>query len=112
MGTLGPAQGDKQGGRGKIAVLGILESGSELCTGAIPKLATLTVQTVIRENAKPGTALMTDEHDAFFGLSNDYNHPRVNRHTGEHVRHYCLHTNGIEEREVAVPRYGHQLGAG
>lgn len=86
-------------------MLGMLERGSELRTGAIPKLAALTAQTVVRENAKPAAALMMDEHDAFFGLSNDYSHPRANLRTGEHVRHYCLDTNGIEKREAAVPRH-------
>ena len=39
---------------------------------------------------------MTDEHGAFVGLQGDYNHHRVNHTAGEYVRHYVLHTNGIE----------------
>jgi hypothetical protein len=39
---------------------------------------------------------MTDEHGAFNGLQGVYNHHRVNHSAGEYVRHYVLHTNGIE----------------
>lgn len=35
-------------------------------------------------------------HGAFVGLSDAYNHHRVNHSAGEYVRHFCLHTNGIE----------------
>lgn len=88
--------GGKQGGKGKIAVLGLLEREGELRTGVTPNLTSRTVQTVIRENVKPGTALMTDEHGAFTGLADAYYHHRVNHSAGEYVRDYCLHTNGIE----------------
>lgn len=88
--------GGKQGGKGKTAVLGILEREGELRTGITPNLAARTVQTVIRENVMPGAALMTDEHGAFVGLSDTYYHHRVNHSAGEYVRDYCLHTNGIE----------------
>lgn len=88
--------GGKQGGAGKAAVLGILERGGELRTGTTPNLSARNVQTVIRDNVAPGAALMTDEHGAFVGLSDAYNHHRVNHSAGEYVRHYCLHTNGIE----------------
>jgi len=88
--------GGKQGGKGKIAVLGLLEREGELRTGVTPNLTSRTVQTVIRENVKPGAALMTDEHGAFTGLGDTYYHHRVNHSAGEYVRDYCLHTNGIE----------------
>jgi ISXO2-like transposase domain len=39
---------------------------------------------------------MTDEHSSFLGLSDTYNHHRVNHSAGEYVRHFVLHTNGIE----------------
>ena len=88
--------GGKQGGAGKIAVLGMLERGGELRTGVTPNLSARAVQTVIRDNVAGGTALMTDEHGAFVGLNDAYNHHRVNHSKGEYVRHYILHTNGIE----------------
>lgn len=88
--------GGKQGGSGKVAVLGMLEREGELRTGVTPNLSARNVQTVVRENVAPGTALTTDEHGAFIGLSDAYNHHRVNHSAGEYVRHYVLHTNGIE----------------
>lgn len=88
--------GGKQGGKGKVAVLGLLERDGELRTGTSPNLSAKSVQTVIRDNVKTGAALMTDEHGAFVGLARDYHHHRVNHSAGEYVRHYVLHTNGIE----------------
>lgn len=88
--------GGKQGGAGKTAVLGILERGGELRTGITPNLSAKSVQSVIRENVAKGSSVMTDEHGAFLGLQGDYNHHRVNHSAGEYVRHYVLHTNGIE----------------
>ena len=86
----------KQGGAGKVAVLGLLEREGELRTSIAPSLSARNVQTVIRSNVAPGTALMTDEHGSFVGLSDTYYHHRVNHSAGEYVRDYCLHTNGIE----------------
>lgn len=88
--------GGKQGGKGKIAVLGILERDGELRTGVTPNLTAKSVQTVIRGNVAKGSSVMTDEHGAFLGLQGDYSHHRVNHSAGEYVRHFCLHTNGIE----------------
>lgn len=88
--------GGKQGGAGKTAVLGILERGGELRTDVTPNLRARTVQEAIRANVEPGTAIMTDEHAAFVGLASDYYHHRVNHSRGEYVRHFILHTNGIE----------------
>lgn len=88
--------GGKQGGAGKIAVLGLLEREGELRAGITPSLSAQNIQTVIRQNVEPGSALMTDEHGAFVGLSDSYHHHRVNHSKGEYVRDYCLHTNGIE----------------
>jgi len=88
--------GGKQGGKGKTAVLGVLERGGELRTTITPTMSARNVQTVIRENVAPGANLMTDEHGSFVGLSSDYNHHRVNHSKGEYVRHYVLHSNSIE----------------
>lgn len=88
--------GGKQGGKGKTAVLGILERDGELRTGITPSLSARNVQTAIRANVAPGAALMTDEHASFVGLGDTYYHHRVNHSAGEYVRDYCLHTNGIE----------------
>ena len=54
--------GGKPGGKGKIAVLGILERDGELRTGVTPSLSARNVQTAIRDNVAAGSSLITDEH--------------------------------------------------
>lgn len=88
--------GGKQGGAGKIAVLGMLERGGELRTMVTPSLRKGDVQGAIRANVGKGAGLYTDEHPAFNGLGNDYVHLRVNHSAGEYVRSFIIHTNGIE----------------
>ena len=88
--------GGKQGGAGKIAVLGMLERDGELRTGITPSLSARDVQTAIRENVTKGALLLTDEHGSFQGLGRDYIHRTVNHSAGEYVRKFYIHTNGIE----------------
>ena len=88
--------GGKQGGSGKIAVLGMLQREGELRTGVTPSLAARNVQSAIRENVEEGTLVLTDEHASFRGLSRDYIHHTVNHSSGEYVRKFYIHTNGIE----------------
>jgi transposase-like protein len=88
--------GGKQGGAGKVAVLGILQREGELRADVTPNVQARTVQSIIRSNVAPGSSIMTDEHGAFVGLGDSYFHHRVNHSAGEYVRSMCLHTNGIE----------------
>ncbi len=85
-----------QGGVGKEVVLGMLERGGELRTVKMENLRAREVQREIIRNVAPGASLMTDEHGSFVGLESLYNHHRVNHSAGEYVRHFVLHTNGIE----------------
>lgn len=89
-------EGGKQGGAGKEIVLGMLERDGELRAGTVPNLRASTVQGVVRDNVAPGSAVMTDEHVSYVGLSGDYFHHSVNHSAGEYVRHYTIHTNSIE----------------
>lgn len=88
--------GGKQGGAGKVAVLGILEREGELRTGITPSLSARNVQTAIRQNVTQGALVLTDEHRSFQGLAKDYIHHTVNHSAGEYVRQFYIHTNGIE----------------
>lgn len=88
--------GGTQGGKGKAIVLGMVEREGELRAGVVTDMKAKTVQTVVRANVEKGATLMTDEHGAFVGLSSDYSHHAVNHSAGEYVRHYTIHTNGIE----------------
>lgn len=88
--------GGKQGGAGKIAVMGILEREGKLRTGTIKNLAALNVQSAIRQNVAAGSLVLTDEHRSFQGLGRDDIHHTVNHSAGEYVRKFYIHTNGIE----------------
>ena len=85
-----------QGGKGKTAVIGVLERKGELRTEITPTLTSRDVQSVIRENVEPGSNLMTDEHRAFLGLAQDYVHRTVKHGKGEYVRDGDIHSNSIE----------------
>lgn len=87
--------GGKQGGSGKVAVLGLPQRDGELRTAITDDMKGETVQTLIKANVAPGSNLMTDSHHAFRRLGSIYNHERVNHTMGEYVRG-CFHTNGIE----------------
>lgn len=87
--------GGKQGGAGKVAVLGLLEREGELRTGITQGFGGRVVKPIVRDNVAPGSVLMTDEHGAFYGLADTYEHHRVNHTIGEYVRG-PFHTNGIE----------------
>lgn len=88
--------GGKQGGAGKVAVLGLLERDGELRVGTTPNLAKRTVQEVVRTHVTSGASLMTDEHGAFNGLSGDYYHYRTRHSAGEYAKNGWWHSNGIE----------------
>jgi len=87
--------GGKQGGSGKVAVLGLLQREGELRTTIAPDTKGETLQGIIKANVVPGSALMTDSHHAFRRLGSIYDHERVNHTLGEYVRG-SFHTNGIE----------------
>jgi transposase-like protein len=88
--------GGKQGGAGKEIVLGVKQRDGELRMQVVKDMTGNTARAMVRENVKPGSTLMTDEDGAFRGLDRDYFHHTVNHSAGEYVRHYTIHTNGIE----------------
>lgn len=55
-----------------------------------------TVHGFVKANVAKGSALMTDEDSSFLGLEGQYNVHSVNHSQGEYVRHFIIHTNGIE----------------
>jgi transposase-like protein len=88
--------GGMQGGKGKAVVFGMLDRDGDLRTMHTTDLKAKNVQGIICEHVEAGSALMTDEHVSFVGLSGRYYHHRVNHSAGEYVRNFCIHTNGIE----------------
>jgi transposase-like protein len=85
-----------QGGAHKAVVFGMLERGGELRVGVVPDAKAQTVQGAIAAHVAPGANIMTDEHRGYIGLQGRYSHHTVNHSAGEYVKHYFIHTNGIE----------------
>lgn len=85
-----------QGGANKAVVFGMLERGGELRARKVPDASAATVQGAIRQHVEPGANIMTDEHRGYLGLDGIFNHHTVNHSAGEYVKHYFIHTNGLE----------------
>jgi len=87
------------GGKGKVAVFGLLERHGEGTTKVraqvVPNSWKSTLQPIIKENVATKTTVYTDEHLAYRDLSDeDYIHAFV-----KHAEYYvdgAIHTNGIE----------------
>ena len=45
---------------------------------------------------KRGANVLTDEHRGYVGLEGDFFHHTVNHSAGQYVRHFFIHTNGLE----------------
>ena len=54
-----------------------------------------TLQGFVRERAKPGATVYTDESSSYGGLGRDFEHEAVNHSVGEYVRDQAS-TNGME----------------
>lgn len=89
-------KGGTQGGKGKAVVFGMLDRDGDLRTMHTDDQRAKTVQGIINAHVEPGSAIMTDEHPSFIGLSGRYFHKTVNHSGGEYVRQFWIHTNGIE----------------
>lgn len=85
-----------QGGANKVAVMGILERDGELRAKVVPDTTAKTLNAEINANVAPGTNIMTDEHRGYTKLGDKFHHHTVNHSIGEYVKHYFIHTNGLE----------------
>ncbi len=90
-----------QGGAGKEIVK---NRDGELRMQVVKDMRGNTVLPVIGRNVAKGSMVMTDEHKAFGPLSRDYYHHSVNHSAGEYVRHFTIHTNGIESMWALLKR--------
>lgn len=104
--------GDKKlragrGAVGKVAVVGIRGAGSQIRATPVADTTGSTLQGYIEANVNVGASVVTDEFAAYNGLTDKgYTHHRINHSAGEYVRHYCIHTNGIESFWALLKR-GH-----
>ncbi len=84
-----------RGAVGKTAVAGAKDRETNQVTArTVRETDTATLQGFVRETAKPGASVYTDDAAAYRGMSG-YRHEAVNHSAGEYVRRQA-HTNGIE----------------
>jgi transposase-like protein len=82
------------GGKGKIAVMGLLERDGKVRAKVIRDATQLTLHAEVRSNVEAGAELFTDGWKAYSGLHQDYVHQVI-----DHAEKYVdgqIHTNGIE----------------
>ncbi len=96
-----------RGAVGKTAVLGIRDENAQVRAAPVADTKSSTLRGFIKDNVPEGASVVTDEFSSYRGLSQDgYTHMTVNHSAGEYVRHYCIHTNGIESFWALLKR-GH-----
>lgn len=96
-----------RGAVGKAPVIGIRDETGEVRATPIADTTAPTVQGYVAANVPVGAAVVTDEFAGYRGLgAKGYIHHTVNHSAGEYVRHYCIHTNGIESFWALLKR-GH-----
>lgn len=96
-----------RGAVGKTAVIGIMDEDGDVRATPIADTTSKTVQGFVVANVPTGAAVVTDEFAGYRGLNaKGYIHHTVNHSAGEYVRHFCIHTNGIESFWALLKR-GH-----
>ena len=85
-----------QGGANKVAVMGVMERGGELRAKVVPDTTAKTLHDELEANVAPQTNVMTDEHRGQTGIGERFHHHTVNHSIGQYVKHYFIHTNGLE----------------
>ena len=88
--------GGQQGGKGKTAIVGLLERGKDVLAKVVPSTEAKELLPVILRNMPPNTVLMTDQNKTYKRLGGYYKHYVVNHGMGEYVRNGNIHTNSIE----------------
>lgn len=82
------------GGKGKVAVMGLLERDGKVRAKVIADATQLTLHAEVRSNVEAGAELFTDGWKSYSGLHQDYVHQVI-----DHAEKYVdgqIHTNGIE----------------
>lgn len=83
------------GGRGKAAVVGMVERGGTLVAKAVPNRTAETLTPLLSNTVKAGSTIHTDEWKGYNRLARVYDHQMVKHGIGEYVRG-AVHTNTIE----------------
>lgn len=88
------ADKDRKLAEGKAIVAAVLERGGRVRAKVVDKRRKVQLQSLVRENVTPGSALYTDELKSYDGLSADFEHQVIN-HAMQYVDEQ-IHTNNCE----------------
>ncbi len=92
-----------RGAVGKQAILGMREREGRVVAKPIPSTDKRTIHGEIDASIKGGSTLYTDEHRAYLGLPDKYEHESVNHSAKQYVNDMA-HTNGIESVWAVLKR--------
>jgi transposase-like protein len=96
-----------QGGRGnidKISVFGVMQVGGKVKSVAVADVSGKTLVPLVQKHVKPGSTMMTDEWQAYSGLSKDYTHLICDHGRKQYVSDEGATTNPIENYWASVKR--------
>jgi transposase-like protein len=82
------------GGKGKVAVMGLLQRGGEVRANVVPYVRRHVLQGEVRKHVEAGTPVYSDALLSYHGLARDYQHQVI-----DHAVAYVdgkIHTNGLE----------------
>jgi transposase-like protein len=82
------------GGKGKVAVMGILERGGEIRASVVPNVRKAHLHAQIEKHVEPGAQIYSDALASYRGLEYTYQHEVID-HAVAYVRGK-VHTNGLE----------------
>lgn len=84
-----------RGAVGKTSIIGAKKRGGKIKAKVIEKTDADTLQGFVKASVESGSAVFTDEHGGYKGLSASFHHQSVKHSVGEYVNGMA-HTNGIE----------------
>lgn len=87
--------GQGRGGKDKQPVFGVIERNGKVRAQAVKDVTKKTLQSIIMENVKKGSTIMTDEWLAYRGLSKKYAHKVIKHGEGKYVDG-DIYTNTLE----------------
>lgn len=88
--------GNKQGGKGKAVVFGMLERNGELRAFHVDGAKAKSILPLAKGHIMEGSNLLTDNAPLYGALDSYFHHYSVDHSKGEYVRSEFIHTNGIE----------------
>ena len=78
-----------------LFVFGMIERQGEVRTMPVQDVKGKTLKSIIRKNVASGATIMSDELQSYNGLSQNYEHHRIEHNRKEYVRG-AVHTNNID----------------